>query len=191
MVDYTGYSDYGISRLDGSLVIIKGLPAWVTGLQDDVVLYSRPGNLKVDSAPIEDMNNSELPLGYMNGEGVLRYVVRMPSRQWRQGLRRQSLFDTVSRCYVSPQEKGFSNTLLNIYPSLGDCMESISCGESSSKAFCRSYCIYNLNGNKYGLSYKNYRVGEVNMSKHYIPHVDLKDEYIFLREDLEEKLVNV
>jgi len=192
MVDYTGFSNYGMTRLDGSVVLVKGMPAYIHRINGDSMEYSRPGSMVSSIADIEDMNNSDLPLGFMNGKGRLSYLVRAPARQWRQGLRKQSIIDIVSGRHIALEEFGLFNTLMNIYPSLGDCMETIRCGEEKERGFCRNYGVSLLDDTgKYNLYYKNYSVGYISLSKHYVPIVELMDKYDFLREDVEENLLNV
>lgn len=199
MVDYTNESSYGTSRMSGSFALIRGKPKYINTIGNDNKVYYGDLNTGIEGkvwsekcADLKDMNNSELRLGFVNNPLRLMYVSRVPSRQWRQGIRQQSLIDLFTLKNVSVSIKGFSETLQGIFPVIGDCMELIECEESKAVAFCNKYAIGKKTvGGGFVLKHRNLNIGTISLSKYNIPNFNLEEEFRFLNEDVEDRINHV
>jgi hypothetical protein len=193
MVDYTGEYQYGQTRMTGSVALVKGVPRYITDVGKDGRVYFNSLSMGTEgSEELKHLNNSELPLGFVNNPNSLHYVVRKPTRQWKQGVRRESLLCLLTKKQLQPNMLGFSETMMGLFPVIGDCLEMIECGERKSVAFCNSYAISTkVSANSFTLLHRNFTVGSISLSKYNVPQFSLKGNYEFLSEELEGAVQHV
>lgn len=191
MVDYSSDVAYGANRLVDSIALVDGIPRYIYNLTPSFVHWSPLGSGTVKKTSIKKLNNSNIPLGFVNTHTRAKYVVRIPKKQYKQGLRQNNLTVLPYNDNFNPLTKGFVNCVLGIYPSVEDCMELVTCGEMESCAFSRKYSLsLGPTPDKYELTYKIYSVGTISITNHNIVKYDLFEKYSYLKEDLEEVINN-
>lgn len=198
MPDYSEDLAYGRDRLAGTICNVNGVPRHIRTL--DIhngvpsVSYENigGGGLGRNWAPLEALDTTPIELGFINSDEIM-YAVRLPRRQYRQGLRGDSLRDVFNHRHnnVNFNTRGFIDTVMGIYPTLVDCIERIECGEAPVVAFDRHYAVGGrLLGGMYQLYHKVEKVGGIKLSDHGVPRFDLDDKYFYLQEELQEVVGN-
>lgn len=175
--------EYAASRLVGTVVRVDQEPVFVHEIRRGMkAVVCNLANLRENYVVDADKLNLEpVPLGMCNYSGVVSYLARVPMRRdWKQGLRKGNF---VSLCgldagTIPPDVLG--NVIKGVYPTFKECVDKIKKGEAKQMAWSREWAIDNDNNiiHKYD--------GVVGVLRKGIP--DLKAEFMYLREALQEKL---
>lgn len=164
-LNYENDYNYANTRLVDSLVRLEdGSPFYVLTVQNDgYVIGIVNNNHKELRVPIKDLNLEPVKLGYMNSKRKAGYLMRIPERKWKQGLRERNIYskDGVTVNILSPN---LFNTIRGIYPSLKDCVDYLYNDEVLSSAFSRDFSVYTKGASKkIYLRYKYFTVGKVDL----------------------------
>lgn len=189
MVDYADDYKYAHNRLRDSLILYKGQPKVVVEVKKNgtVLMSDLVGGDWVEGE-MKDINNSDIPLGFINYKGYANYLVRLPKKQYRQGITPGVVQNITKKANFNPFVPEICKTILNSYPSISDSIERLECGEAYSCAFHRNYAIgAKLVGGKYLLMYKQFQVGTIFQTYGNI-NIDLSKDFYFLQEDVMEEI---
>lgn len=194
-VDYSTDLAYANNRLGDSIVLHKGQPVYVVEVRGDeggrAIIRSIPQNNTV-GVPLSELDLTPVRLGYVNEDGDAHYAMRVPSRQWRQGLRSSQLISLPSGNWRGRNRittsSNFANTVVGNYPSPISCYESIVNGEVNGQAFSRSFAIVRTNrrGPSYNLCYKATVVGTAHVGDSRMI-LTIAPKFSYLTELLEEE----
>lgn len=187
MISYGEDYAYADNRLRNTLISYKGYPVFVRGINGRGVIDGEfIGTRQFNGLPIHinDCDVTPIPLGYLNKQGRATYLERIPSRYYRQGLTRDTIYFKNGR-RLDLFEKELAKTVQNIYPKFEDCVELVFNNECVSWAFARKFAIGKLRANskEITLAYRGNSVGRVEDNG---PQLDKK--FFFLNESLEEAL---
>lgn len=176
---------YADNRLRNTLISYKGYPLWVERINGHGYVMPRfigTNQFNGLTPHIDECDVTPIPLGYVNKGNESVYLERIPSRLYRQGLTRDSLY-SVGRDRVGLTSDELAKTLQNIYPSIETCIELITNFECMSWAFARKFSVvrYKANSKTIDLHYRGRKVGYF---KGGLPFLEKK--FSFLRESLEE-----
>ena len=188
MVDYANDYNYANSRLSNSAVECNGRILWVRGVNmDGSVLANYLDGSQAYGVMLKDLNNNNIPLGFVNYFDEAVFVTRIPKKQWKQGLTEGNLYNLTNGGGFYPKEQCLDNVIANRYPSVEMCLESVETGEAMSMAFCRNYAIGAKQLKGYELLYKGYGpVGVIHKSDEGVLRFELNEKHTYLQEDLEE-----
>tara|TARA_R110002049_G_scaffold119_6_gene757 strand:- start:1690 stop:2247 length:558 start_codon:yes stop_codon:yes gene_type:complete len=128
---------------------------------------------------LEELDITPIPLGYVNYKSISSYIARMPTRHYRQGIRPQNI--KGGQGVLAEITKEIVQTMLGIFPSIDQCIESIVNEESKSKAFCRQFSLCLDEKEKIVAHYKDREVGIVDYKKALI---NLKPDFLYLSDVL-------
>ena len=118
-VSYDNDYEYAHAKLSGSIVRHKGQPVTVFSVNEEGAAIKNHITLLCNCVPLEELDLTPVPLGYVNlGDGA-NYLTRIPHRSWKQGVRFGSLH-TFSKyvCNFSVEGIELTNTILGRYPKL-------------------------------------------------------------------------
>lgn len=159
---------YAASRLVGTIVMYRSSPVEVINIDfddgDTEVVSLITGN-KI-TTHLDKLNLSPIRLGYVEINGIVRYLARVPKREdWRQGIRSNNLNfrvenDSIVKC-IKGDYKSFNSQV-----------------GKKSFCWCRDWAI-----TLGSLFYKGIKVGSYNPNKDAQPILDKGFE--FLSGDLE------
>jgi len=140
------YSDnipYARQRLENTIVMYKGEPITILGIEDNakVVFYylkdEQPGAAHLDKLDLVGQNK----LGYVNYGASSYHVVRKPMRNdWRQGIRMGNLAFSGDEGFHRIPYKEFRDTILGVYPPFATAKALIKGGQQKV-AFSRNFAI--------------------------------------------------
>lgn len=134
---------------------------------------------------IESLNLKPIPLGYINERGTAKYVYRVPSRQWRQGITTRTVHTKGGPIRIS---RSFLQPMQNNYPSFNEAKHALSTGVVESMALNPEFCICMGNNNSFTVLYKETTVGVVDKDSNKIV---LKNKFKYLKEFAKEVLKDV
>lgn len=175
---------YANDRLAGTIVSKDGRPIHLQAVsRNGSVSFNFLGSDEVSVCKLEEVDVTPIKLGYINLPIRAEYFFRIPSRQYKQGLREGTCANQAGRRSNITHSRQLVNCMLGIYPSVDQCVETLVNGESQSVAFGRKYAVAAKGGGTggFGLLYKDKVVGGINgislVAK-------LSKDYEFLTEDL-------
>lgn len=147
--------DYARSRLSGTVVFHKGSPVYVYNVHSwDEVEVASCGRYSIHYyCPFNELDLNPPKLGFVNTDYQCQYLVRDPARQWKQGFRQNQISREGFRT-PNINSVEMSNMYRNVYPSLDNCIELLSCGEAESQAFHKLFAISLLEKSKFRLLFK-------------------------------------
>lgn len=140
------------------------------------------------SCELKELNLEPFPLGYFNYEGDALYSRRLPSRQWKQGVRKENCQITshVNLGKFIPNS-AFEQALLQLYTNHYQnkqvCLEKIANGEATSLAFHRNFSVATP---KFTLRYRGNVIGGLNPDN---GEAIVQPKFNFLQKVLEESNV--
>jgi hypothetical protein len=198
-INYGNDYEYAHAKVSGSIVKFNDRPVMVHSINsegalikfmDALYMKSEPEQSSKELVPLAKLDFSSFPLGYVNCANNCLYVTRIPHRNWKQGIRSANLA-AYQGSMVSIGSAEFINMLLNNYPKLGVCIESLLCGEIRGKAFSRRFALSTFDKSRTApsrlqLIYKDIAVGVVELGDY--EKIKLHDEFEFLKESLEEEM---
>jgi len=177
--------DYASSRLNNTIVRLKGEPVYVLSVEMDGVWYKDSSNKKHKTS-LEDFDLTPVPLGYVNYVKNAKFVSRKPQRYYKQGL----CYESINNANDGPCCDSVYMTILGIFPSLDVCVDRLLGGCVKSVAFSRDFALELHSNSKFNLLYRGKKVGNAEYNKvEAFVNIKLEDEYSFLEEVL-EKCVN-
>lgn len=181
-IDYGKDYNYAHSRLNGSWVKFNGSFVYILSVSNSGVVDYLDKNSKDGKCHLRELDLTPIQLGYINFKRASKYVVRLPVRSYRQGIRRQnvSILEGASRNQVE-LGKYFWDCLESGYKKLDHCIESVYNGEKTSLSFCPDFCVRGDSNNMH-LDYKGKECGKVDTGKQLLI---LDNKYNFLKESLE------
>lgn len=162
-------------RLRHSVIIHEGKPVYITKIKSSSVVFG------TDLITREDLEfklkaDSVAPprLGYVNYNGRSYFFCRKPIRKVRQGVCTDNLYSCdgdVAGALITTSE--FGKMLINAYPSVKECVDSVLKGEASAKAFSRLFAVKGVSRDRktIGLFYAGNRIGRVDVET-YLSTVD-------------------
>ena len=124
---------YADNRLSGTIVrdAITGRPVKVFGVNQDgyahVVYLDEMGTMNEEERVIklEDLDVRPVPLGYVNFNGSLSYLYRIPVRRdWKQGLRANNCA-SVGLGLANIPGSNLSKTIMGVFPSFAEVKRTI------------------------------------------------------------------
>lgn len=178
---YDGDCQYAITRLEHTVVRLRGEPVFVDYLEEegDTFHVRRLVNMEEVTCKLEELDLVPIPLGYVNFAGRASYVVRKPMRHdWRQGARTQNCTTLSGINITRIAFTEMVNTILNKFPAFEEAIKNARKGFS-----CAWHREWAVNG-KLEVVYKGTKVvGTVIDNK-----VALKEQYLYLSEALAEAL---
>lgn len=189
-VSYVEDPSYASSKLGDSIVSYNGFPHQVLEVSSRglTVIRDMIGNTNREVG-LEDLDLTPFKLGYMNSGRMAHYLMRIPSRQWRQGLRTGLIYSyTGGGLGIFRDPMGFVNMVRGVYPSPGDVFDMLVNDEVDSYAFSRSFRLSKSTHKKprFFLSWKGRQVGEATMGDRRL-NIKLAKDYEYLSEMLEEE----
>lgn len=154
-VDYSGDLAYARNALTGTCLLSSNL-GWVyvedmnesTGEVSVRVLGDKEGRTK--NVPLNTLSTSPPTLGYINIGGNAFYTTRMPSRQWKQGVRVRycAFFNRnleSTRVSINELMEEWKRLLEGEYPTLQDAAKTVEKsweeGRACSVAFHKNFCL--------------------------------------------------
>lgn len=182
-----GYDyEYAHAKLSGSVVRYQEKLVYVYEIPPSGKAIVKPilenDNLSVH---INSLDLTPVPLGYMNYGTSAHYISRIPRRNWKQGIRPESICsDSAYTQSFTLECEEFINTVDGKYPALEMCAERIVCKEVTKQAFSRFFALGEYFDGVFLLWYKNLIVGGVSPDKHEM--FLLIDDYKYLHELIEE-----
>lgn len=189
--NYEGDYEYARTRLEGTVVLHNGIPrmchqVWIDS--GNCLLYPLGSN-NTYTAHVNELVVNDYKLGYMNSGKSLYYLTRMPKKQYKQGIREDTIWDSIQGLYIDPYYKGMANTLMGVYPSIKSSIELVECEDVEGCAFHRNFAIQRKDLGGYRLYFKGTkRVGILYLTDFGQPKVDLFDDYTWLEETVEEAI---
>jgi hypothetical protein len=190
-VNYNEDPAYANAKLHDTIVRFEGFPFYVNHISEDGMVRGRKLGQEGQSCHLSSLDLSPIPLGYVNIDRSTTYLMRVPSRQWRQGIRSSNI-TSIGGSHASlfaGSASSFVNLVRNIYPTPNDCLDLINNQEVISQAFSRNFAISSINNKgKKGsiLLYKSLVVGTVSMGD-MRASFNLSPSYHYLSETLEEE----
>lgn len=189
-VNYDDDLDYAHNRLSETIVLYGDKPIYIAALDGRTALCRElPTQNRVD-IPLSDLDLTPISLGYINEDKEAHYVMRIPARQWRQGLRSNQLScpSGWNRTYNIYKSVGFYNSVINRFPSPSECYEGFINEEFQSKAFSKSFALIKTSRRDGGmnLAYKGRVVGTALMGDSRVV-TTLVPKFSYLSELLEEE----
>lgn len=141
-------------RLDRSIVKYKDIPVYLEQVSDTIHFTLQPldGVSKVPatiSANSEDLNVASVPLGYVNIDGDVLHLSRVPARQQKQGITPSVLTyfrEGGENVYIDPDGwpasfEAIDNTIRGVFPSAQEAYKEIVSGNALGRAFSRNYAF--------------------------------------------------
>ena len=190
--DYSDDLDYARSRLCDSLIRNEeGEPIYVNSIRENGYVEATTLLGEHNSLKLSKINVLPVPLGWCNWKHRSFYLVRLPERRWRQGLRQNCLRTTNATRVRPPSIYSISmrNTIVGNYPTLEECVEFVDNEESQEMAFSRRFCV----GGRVGEAEFSllHRIGNVGVIAHNGEHCNIRlhDKYAFLREELDAQSI--
>lgn len=187
-VSYGKDYQYAAEKVSGSYVSKDGYPVYIHNInvRTGLVTYANMGSAIARECNLSDLDLTPLRFGYVNYFNRACYLARLPQRVFRQGAREGSCRiyyqGRFERC---PNFDGHvANTVLGIYPSVEDCVETVLGDTTTSQAFNRKFAIRKTKKDKLLLLYKEREVGEVDDNC----KCKLSDNTKYLTESLDEAL---
>lgn len=173
-------------RLSNSLVRVKDRPVIVMDAHPGGVVSVRDVEDIVLNVKVKDLELTPVPLGFVNQDGQLLYVMRKPTRRYKQGLTRENIHAidvfTGKEVGLNLHSVALSDTIRGVYPSVGDCFTAVREGAQKALAFSREWAVA-LMKDELSILHKGVVVGYVGDKS-----VMLNPEKYFLKESLTESL---
>jgi len=173
-------AEYANQRLQETIVRHNGFPCKVVHCANDrvdiitshiVYLHNRKDKI----VPFRELDLTPVPLGFANGVYGVSYLARISLRKdWKQGLRSNTLRSLFG---VDPRwidDKSLSNTIMGKYPTFDKAMEE-AVNSNMIVAFTRDFAV-GPGDNAYNLYYKYY--GKVGTIVNNIPLLDDGKDYL-------------
>ena len=192
MYNYHDEPMYAADRCFRTIVSLGGEPCWFDEVRAQegggwVVTGREIRNLHAVVVPISEFDPTTRHVGYINdalGTREAHYFSRIPSRQWRQGIRPDNMVNLTSMSLYPKEEllcsEQFYLSYMDIYPSYkGSVISTIS--DYKSVSFHKEYRVHRED--KLTLWNKWHCVGEINPNNF---DVSLNKEFKFLEDELEE-----
>lgn len=134
--------EYAASRLEGTIVRLRGKPVMVHKVTRDCeAKCTFISNGRRINSKVVDLNLKPVSLGYVNYMGQASYVSRMPKRRdWRQGFRYSSI---ISLCGIRADAIPYTamyTTIVNKFPDLEACLKVVAV-PGMSAAFHRHWAV--------------------------------------------------
>lgn len=190
-VSYAEDPSYAASKLGDSLVSYNGFPHQVLEVTGRGIAIVRDMVQHINrDVPLADLDLTPFRLGYMNSNRMAHYLMRIPSRQWRQGLRSGLIYSATGGggrdVYRDPV--AFINMVRGIYPTPDDALDMLANDEADACAFSRSFALVRSSHKKprFFLHWKGRQVGEARMGDRRIDFA-LDKSFEYLSEMLEEE----
>lgn len=183
---------YASSRLKDSVVMCDGKPIYVQEISGKgLVTATNLSNGKMETFLLDDIDLTPIQLGYINSKDRACFGYRYPSRTYKQGLTKYNF--GAHNFYETYHSKSVVRTILNIYPSLEDCLEQAINHEIDSIAFSRDFAVgFAEEDLKCPLFYRDVRVGYISWNnKGNNCNYELHNRFEFLQEVLEKAIKNV
>lgn len=190
-INYGDDYQYAGEKLVDSYVYKDGYPVLIHDIDfKGKVAYIKMGGDRVENCRLEDLNLSALKLGYVNFPLDALYVVRKPQRVFRQGVRQGSCVVKAGKNFnrMVPFNAMIAQNITGLYPSFGDCMDYVGCGDVNSKAFSRKFALKGSARSREQcnlfLMYRDVKVGNVTFDQ----AIKLDEKFKYLQESLNEVL---
>lgn len=184
MISYGTDYGYANDRLSGTLVRYEGYPCFIhnINLSDGRVSASflTTDRFKDQNLYLKYFDLSPVPLGYVNLKSAVSYVLRYAKRQYKQGLRSNTLSFKGPR--VSMESPEFADSIMNRFPELETCLDYVENEEKQSIAFHRKFAIRKTSKNIM-LDYRGFSCGALRKDK-----LSLEPKFLHLQESLEEAI---
>lgn len=184
-INYGNDWEYANSRLSDTIVLKDKIPVYVYRVgSNGVVEYRTLGDFsKEGNCSISDLDLTPLALGFLNTSIKTSYLYRVPTRNWKQGLRLQQIHyvEGSRNKEISVDSQSFINCLLGIYPNLTRCVENIHCEEAIARAFSRTFSL-EKGRKEIELVFKDTRVGYFSEQEN---RLKLWEKFSFLQESLD------
>ena len=190
-VSYDEDISYAQAKLLDSVVSLNGSPVHIVDIESSGRTYvNHVANGVRAVTDLSELDLTPVKLGYANFGRFADYFMRIPSRQWKQGLRSSNVTspDGRSSRYLFQQGASLANMVRGIYPSPADCVDALLNGEAESMAFSRHFSLRVTGVKKFRLHllYKSRPVGTAEMGDRRLTF-NLLPEFTYLSELLEEE----
>lgn len=189
--NYNGDYNYAYSRLEGTYVMHNGKIRWVNNINTVTgkCLLTHPITGKRYESHVDELVVNEYNLGYVNYTNRVGYITRIPSKQYKQGLREETLFDKINKHHITGGERAEINMFCNFYPNISSCIEMVDCEGVEHRAFHKHFAIGSKElGGAHSLFYKHKPVGVLYMSDMGQANAELVDKHKWLEETVGEVL---
>lgn len=175
--------EYARTRLVGTIVRLKdnGRAVHIEDMSSKTAYfhYLTDEIRKQDACNLTDLDITPVELGYINFNGDVYYLTRMPMRRdWRQGLRQMSCMTPTNKRIDVPMS-AIGKAIENIYPKFNEAITWVGKGFTSA-AFSRNFAVTNKNTIQYK---ERFDVGVID-GDNYL----LEPKFEWVREALEEEL---
>lgn len=195
-------------RLNGTVVLLDGEPALVNavnGLNTDQIASVMPIPYSPRTAPIEaplipkrfTIRNLP-PLGYVDYKDHSHYMMRVPSRQTKQGYCRANTQISPNPLGGTPTFEGIMNTkqfqamMAGKYARFTNVFDEILASENPLKrAFCKQMALDIDDMESITLEHRGMKVAVANNPRKYGPVFRLPKKFQYLTEELQEFGVRV
>lgn len=179
--------DYARTRLVGTIVTRNGKAITIDSITNDLrVVYLSLSTGQISECSYEEIDINPVKLGYVNYNRQAVYFFRVPMRRdWKQGLRNQTLATTKGRQLDRIPSKSLAKLIEGSYPTFNKALERMTSENTRliSLAFSRNFAI----DKELGLFYKDkYRIGQINSDN---GTYELEPQFMWAVETLEEDLV--
>lgn len=189
----TPYKDleYASGRLYQTIVRLDGEPVYVMNTMGDEYEVKTLKSGLVEICNYTELDTNPFELGNIeNNDGGTSYLVRAPSRQWKQGFRTAQILNTGWNM-PSIWSKAFYNMLSGTYKGLEETYELLINQERRRLPLTRHFSLSTPKANgKLPLTFKNTVVGEVT-PKTKIITPEFNKNFTFLTEFFEDSTLKV
>jgi hypothetical protein len=152
-------------KLHNTICMWKGKPYMVNADQagQTVVLQTLAGRAEPKAVKYtdDDFDYRSVPLGYVNYGINALYLVRLPTRQNRQGLNPEQMRIVGNQrfaIYDFLNTKNMESCILGEHPPFEEALRQVTEGEAASRAFHR-HCSIKREGSRIALEYRGRIVG--------------------------------
>lgn len=188
-VNYNGDNNYAESRIRGTVLkTVYNTVVLVDSLDYDEGRFNCRNLISGEYSylDLDELDMDPVELGFINGRFSTNYHTRMPARHYKQGLTsytfQEGFVDDAVWSSVT-----MAKCILGIYPKLIDCVESVFCGEASSRGFSRNFSVSSIGGDRL-LTFRGNIVGEALFNTdNGLLQTRLSKKHNFLQEMLEHE----
>lgn len=180
-------ASYASTRLNDTVIRKGTTPILVNNCEDHsigkiVVYWSGIMDGAGGADFLNDLNLDPVPLGYVNYDGSVQYMTRMPMRQdWKQGLRDRNVV-TYQGFNNDFSYKIIGKTIMGDFPKFSKVLERLNGGGYNIQAFDRDFAL----DRRGDLWYKGmFTIGRVNMTS---GAVNIDDSFSWVREAFSEAM---
>ena len=119
--------EYADSRLADTVVCHNGKPFYVSRILPDMTAAGIDLVANKDvTVPAVELELTPVKLGYCNFNKKAYYVCRIPSRRYKQGLRKDNMLcRALSGAPARLEYAQLANTIMNVFPDFKKCLDSV------------------------------------------------------------------